>query len=86
MSTPNTVKIDIIPGKQAPRYGEGTELTCEGVVITERGTEGGLPIVDFKMRSPDGSFYLLCFTGRIVTSIAAAVQGINFRNHGNTDQ
>jgi len=82
MITPNQVSIEIVEGSVAPKYTMGVELSCEGVVITEQGTEGGLPIVDFKLRGPDGKFYLLVFSGRIVNMISAAVRGTNVRIHG----
>jgi hypothetical protein len=82
MDIQNVLKLKIIEGDTAPRYDVGTELTLEEVVITEQGTVAGLPIVDVKMRGPDGEFYLLVLTGRIVNSIAMAVRGINMRNHG----
>jgi hypothetical protein len=77
------VNISLVEGDRAPRYDEsGMELACEGVIITEQGTVGNLPIVDFKMRGPDGKFYLLVLSGRIVNAISAAVRGVNMRNHG----
>lgn len=78
----NKLSIEMIPGDVAPRYPEGTELSCEKVVITEQGTESKLPIVDFVMVAPDGKKYLLVLTGRLINGIAAAVQGSNLRNHG----
>lgn len=78
----NHLKISLVPGKLAPKYEEvGIELFCQEVVITEQGTEGGLPMVDFKMVGPDG-VYLMVLTGRIVNAISAAVKGVNLRNHG----
>ncbi len=82
MSMGNSATIRIVPGKIAPRYSEGQELTLEDIAITEQGTEEGLPIVDFRMRGPDGKFYMLALTGRIVNCIAAAVRGVNERIHG----
>ncbi len=76
------INISIVPGDTAPRYPDGTELVCEGVTITEQGTMEHLPIVDFKLRGPDGKFYLVVMTGRIVNAIAASIRGINERNHG----
>jgi len=40
MSTPNQLSIEFVQGSKAPRYPGGTELSCEGVVVTEMGTEG----------------------------------------------
>ncbi len=81
----NYAKIEIVEGKQAPKYTEGDEVTLEKVVITEKGTQADLPIVDFVMVGPDGKKHLLVLTGRIVISIAAAVRGTNLRNHGVED-
>lgn len=78
----NQVSIQMVPGKVAPRYNEGTEITLEKCVITERGTLANLPIVDLVMRGPDGQMYLLVLTGRVVNAISAAVKGANTRNHG----
>lgn len=78
----NQAKIDIVSGTVAPKYNYGTELKLEGVVVTEQGTEAGLPIVDFKMRAPNGDFFLLVLTGRIVNGISAAIKGVNERIHG----
>ena len=75
-------KITIVPGKLAPKYDNGIELSLQEVTITEQGTEEGLPIVDLTMRGPDGEFYLLVLTGRIVNGISAAVKGVNERIHG----
>lgn len=85
MSNPSQVSVELVPGNVAPRYKNRVELTCEKVVITEQGTERGLPIVDFVLEGPDGKSYLLVFSGRIVNMIASAVRGINARNHGVED-
>lgn len=79
------LKLEMVPGTQAPKYSEGEEIICEGVTITERGTEAGLPIVDFKMRGADGKFYLLVLTGRMINAISSAIKGANLRNHGNPE-
>lgn len=87
MST--SASIEIVEGKQAPHYLEEDgfvgECKLDKVVITEKGTQGDLPIVDFVMTAPDGKKFMMCLTGRNVTSIAAAIQGVNLRNHGNSD-
>lgn len=77
-----TLRLEIVPGDTAPKYSEGTELTCDKVVITEKGTASDLPIVDFVMRDHEGKMYLLVLTGRVVNSISAAIKGVNSRNHG----
>lgn len=82
------LKIELVPGSVAPRYGhdvQRTEVECESVVITEQGMASGLPLLDFKLRGPDGKLYLLVLTGRIVNMVSAAVKGVNMRNHGKAE-
>lgn len=78
-------KIRLVAGTVAPRYDHGTELALDEVVITEQGTEGRLPIVDLKMRGPDGKVFVLVVTGRILNGISAAVKGVNLRIHGKAE-
>lgn len=80
--SPNYLAIDLVPGNIGPRYDEGTELMCVGATITEQGMESGLPFVDFRMRGPDGQFYLLVLTGRVINALSATIKGVNKRNHG----
>lgn len=77
----NQADIRIIPGRVAPRT-NAKPLRCTGVVVTEQGTEAGLPIVDFMCVDDDGQEYMLMFTGRIVNAISATVRGVNMRIHG----
>ena len=84
----NMVKIELVPGSVAPRYGHDTqrvEVELESVVITEQGMQSGLPLLDFKLVGPDGKLYLLVMTGRIANMISAAVKGVNLRNHGQAE-
>jgi hypothetical protein len=82
----NYAKIELVEGKQAPRYTDGrVEVELEKIVITEQGTESNLPIVDFVMVGPDGKKTLLVLTGRIVNAVAAAIKGVNMRNHGKAE-
>lgn len=76
------LKIRLVEGSVAPRYDEGQELTCQEVIITEQGTQENLPLIDFKMRGPDGKLYVLVLTGRLVNMVSAAVKGVNQRIHG----
>lgn len=77
------LSIRLVAGKDAPRYNEaGFELVCEEAIITEQATVNNLPIVDFKMRGPDGKMYLLVLSGRIVNGLARAIRGVNMRIHG----
>lgn len=76
------MKIDSVSGSVAPTYRDAQGLICEQVVITEQGTDGGLPIVDFLTGGPDGMLRVLTVTGRLVNSVSAAVRGVNVRNHG----
>jgi hypothetical protein len=78
----HSLQIELIPGNIAPRYPIATEIFCQRVVITEQGTEGGLPIVDFVCQGATDQQFIFTLTGRIVNAIAAAVRGINQRNHG----
>lgn len=70
--------------KIAPRYKkeETIQLQCHTVVITEKGTDSDLPLIDFQMIGPDGKQYFFAMTGRIVNGIASAIRGVNMRNHG----
>ena len=80
------VAINIVPGKVAPRYNEDSgivaELVLKHVTITEQGTQQDLPMLDLVLVGDDGKRYLVVTTGRIACSIAAAVRGVNLRNHG----
>ena len=42
----NIAKIEIVQGDAAPFHNDTTELYLNKVIITEKGTEKGLPIVD----------------------------------------
>lgn len=76
-------KIKLVAGKQAPKhYDCKDELVLEEVIITEKGTESDLPLVDIVMVAPGGEKFLLVLTGRILNGISAAVRGVNMRNHG----
>lgn len=77
------VAMDLVKGKIAPRYPmETPELSIDRVVITEQGTEGNLPIVDFQMSDRKGNKYFAAITGRIVLTVASALRGVNMRIHG----
>lgn len=79
------LKITLVQGDVAPRYGTGMEVKCEEIVITEQGTQANLPMVDFKLRGPGGHFFLLVLTGRQVNALAAIIKGINTRIHGDPE-
>jgi hypothetical protein len=76
--------IHLNPGSVAPRYdGAVFELTPQGVTITERGMKSGLPMVDFTFVClVDGKRYAFTTSGRMVLMLAAALRGVNLRNHG----
>lgn len=77
------LEIKFVPGKQGPFYAEGTQqLKVEKCVVIEQGTEANLPFVDFVMKGEHGEQYLMVLTGRMVLSLAAALRGVNMRNHG----
>jgi hypothetical protein len=78
-----TASISIVPGHRCPRHDDAATIHLERVVITEQGTEGGLPVVDFLGRNGlTGEPTVLALTGRIVNGISAAVKGVNTRIHG----
>lgn len=76
------LSINIVAGDRAPRYDTGIEAKLSHVTITEQGTEAKLPVVDLVARDPNGNQVLLVLSGRQVCAIAAAVRGVNKRNHG----
>lgn len=76
------LNISIVPGDTAPRYDTGVEASLSHVTITEQGTQARLPIVDLVAKLPDGTQVLIVISGRHVCALAAAVRGINLRNHG----
>lgn len=79
---PSYAALRIVPGDVAPRYPDACELMLDHIAITEKGTEKDLPIVDFVMKDADGIKCVLVLTGRTVNAIAAAIKGVNLRNHG----
>lgn len=67
----------------APRYkADDTQLELEEVVITEKATESGLPLVDLVLRDKGGHLHYAMVTGRILNAVSAAIKGCNLRNHG----
>ena len=78
----HAVKIELIEGKQAPKYDTGQEIEVQAFVITEQGTQANLPIVDIVMRGKDGAQYVAVISGRLLLGVAAAIRGANKRNHG----
>jgi hypothetical protein len=76
-----TIKLN--PGKIAPRYEKSSkELILHEVVITEKGMESGLPLIDFVMKDSEGKEHYFMISGRIVNMISSAIKGVNLRNHG----
>lgn len=76
------VSIRLVEGSAAPRWDSAEGLTLEEMIITEKGMQSGFPLVDFVFRAPDGQTMVFTTSGRIVQSMAAAVDGVNLRNHG----
>lgn len=76
------ITIKLVPGDIGPRYENTHELKLDHVTITEQGTQAHLPIVDIVATLPNGERAVLVLTGRVLCSIAAAVRGVNLRNHG----
>lgn len=78
--------ISIVPGSRMPRYDDAVyELTSLGVTVTEQATRSGLPAVDFRFQGPDGTQFAFTTSGRMIQMLAAAIAGINVRNHGKAD-
>ncbi len=80
------LEIELVPGKDAPKYTEAEgfvgELRIDKVVITEQGTVENLPLVDFVLVGADGRKYIAVTTGRLARMIGSALDGVNTRNHG----
>jgi len=80
------LKIQLVAGKVAPRYGrEVLELAFHTAVITENGMGSGLPVVDLQLADKDGNAYFAAISGRQILALAEAIQGVNYRNHGSTN-
>jgi hypothetical protein len=82
---PTNITITLHPNPTvAPRYkpDETRQLELVEAVITERGTEAGLPIVDLVLVDADGHRYFAMATGRVFQGLAAYLAGVNQRNHG----
>lgn len=80
------LSINIIPGSVAPRFDAVThELTCIGVMITEQGMASHKPMVDFVFLDADGKRYFFTTSGAMLRLVAAAIGGVNERNHGTPD-
>lgn len=79
----NSLSISMIQGVTAPRYdSETVYVRCQRAVITEKGTQGQMPIVDFQLEDEKGKKYFLVLSGKLVTMLGAAIKGVNVRNHG----
>lgn len=82
-----TLTIKIIEGHVAPRY--DTKVTKEieiiNAVVTEKGTNKHLPVVDFQMKDKMGNEYFAAITARHILCLAEVIQGINHKNHGSTN-
>ena len=74
--------IEIVKGKDAPKYTEGQEAKLVKMVVTEKGIKGGKPLVDFIAETPDGEQVVVVLGGQQIFTLAAALHGINMRNHG----
>lgn len=69
--------IEFVKGSVAPRYEEtDTELRIVKAVITEEGMSSGRPLVDFVFEDAQGKKYYTMASGRIFTTLAAAVHGV----------
>lgn len=79
--------IELVRGAVAPRYSPQVwkEVIVTKAIITEQGTEKQLPLVDFQMEDVEGNKYFFMITGRLINALAAAIQGVNQRNHGTSE-
>jgi hypothetical protein len=83
---PDHVTIKLVPGKVAPRYTEPMiELRAPEMIITEQGMASGKPIVDIHFTDAEGNRYCFITSGSLIRAMAAAVGGVNLRNHGTED-
>lgn len=85
LSGPNAISIKLEPSDCAPRYDPVDTvaiLKLSEATITERGMSSGLPLVDLVAFDPEGRRYVFVATGRVLLGIAAALRGVNLRNHG----
>lgn len=77
------VSIQIFNGNVSPSHGADVdEVTLRSVMITEQGTDGGLPIVDLRCTNSDGEAVDLTLTGRQILAIGDVIREINTRIHG----
>ena len=81
------LKIKLNSGDVAPRYEKNIrQLKIDSAVITEQGMESGLPLIDLQLTDAEtGKPYFAVISGRLITSLSAAIQGVNLRNHGKID-
>lgn len=85
MAAAMQANIQLVPGNVAPRYNpcEVNQLLLDQVVITEQGTGSNLPLVDLVFKDENGKRHFTMLSGRILQTIAKAIDGVNIRNHGN---
>lgn len=75
--------INLIPGNKAPRFDAAMHaLTPLAATITEQGMASGLPMVDVVFVDNDGERCIWTTSGRMILALAAALRGVNLRNHG----
>ena len=67
------------PLYRAPEYKPADLVRC---VVVGRGTEAGLPTVDFVFVDEHGQQHVAMLTGRLVENLAAAVAGLRNRQTG----
>lgn len=77
------LEIEVVPGNKGPSYPQQTVgLNIVKAVVTEQGTENGLPIVDLILEDVAGNRYMAMTTGRLINSLSAVIKGTNKRIHG----
>lgn len=69
---------------EAPNYARDCldvrAATLAKVIIVNKGTEAGLPTVDFQFETLEGDKFVALLTGNLVKQIAHAVLGVESRS------
>jgi hypothetical protein len=79
------VTISLIPGTVAPRGDNAVGVDLTAAVITEQGMASRLPLVDLHLVDHEGNRFVATTSGRMLCAIAAAIRGVNVRNHGKAE-
>lgn len=77
------LKIKFVEGNKAPRYNASVcQLFVKQSIITEKGMESDLPLIDFQLTDEFGREYYMAISGRLINMLSASIRGVNMRNHG----